>query len=94
MLGRDEDALEQFLKARAANPFRQSHVFNLASAYALTSRLEEARATLEEHRRMGPTRPSASVARRSWYPDSDRPLYRATRERQIDALRMIGMPEE
>jgi TolB-like protein len=94
MLGRDEEALEHFLKARAANPFRQAHVFNLASGYALTGRIEEARATLEEHRRMGPTHPSASVARRSWYPDSDYPLYRATRERQIEALRRIGMPEE
>ena len=94
MLGRDEEALEHFLKARAANPLLPRHLFNLASGYALTGRDEEARATLEEHRRVSPVPGSARMARRSWYPDSDYPLYRATRERQIEALRTVGMPEE
>jgi len=99
MLGRDEDAVGHFLRARAANPGRGGLILLLASAYQLTGRTEEARAAWDDYVRQ---RPHATIGgtiarlRRTLEPPSGPSgrLYRATVERQIDAFRAIGgMPE-
>ena len=92
MLGRDEDALGHYLRSRAT-AVHAKYMVDLASAYALVGRSEEARATLSDHLRAYPNRTMNSM-RAFWFGLSENPLYRATRQRQLDALRAIGMPEE
>jgi hypothetical protein len=66
---------------------------DLAAAYLLTGRAEEARAALADYRLV---RPNATIEGRRayWFGLSDNGLYRAARERQLDALRRLGLPEE
>jgi tetratricopeptide (TPR) repeat protein len=93
MLGRDEEAAAHFGRARVADPNQPRFILQLASAYALTGRTVQGRAALGEFRRL---RPNDTIGgwRRGFEALSDHPLYRATRERQLAALRAIGMPEE
>ena len=59
LLGRDQEAIRYLRMALDANPNAVStHAF-LAAAYALTGRLDEARAALAQHARL---RPGATVA--------------------------------
>jgi len=95
MLGRDEDAVGHFLRARAINPDRVDHALQLASAYQLVGRTAEARAALVDY---AGRRPAATIGRwRGWLdalPVPENSLFRATVERQIGAVRAIGVLPE
>jgi tetratricopeptide (TPR) repeat protein len=93
MLGRDEEALRHRLRARAVNPRADNHLFLLAAALQLVGRTEEARAALEEYRRL---RSAATLAgwRRGWQAQPQYPLYLATRDRQLAAILAIGVMRE
>jgi adenylate cyclase len=93
MLGRDEEAAAFSVRAAAGNPTLPDLHRQLASTLALVGRTEEARAALTEYRRM---RPGMTVERfrRRAREFSDHPLFLATCDREAEALRAIGMPEE
>ena len=92
MLGRDEDALAHAVRAVAASQGLAETHLNLAAAYALLGRSEEARHALAEYRRLRPDATTEGLRRR-WREWSEHPLFVATRDRQIEALRAIGLPE-
>jgi TolB-like protein/DNA-binding winged helix-turn-helix (wHTH) protein len=93
MLGRDEDALAQFMQAVAMYPENIAWVLYLASAYALVGRVDEARTALREIRT---TRPDLTVSyiRPSAMRFSPHPAWRAMRERQLEGLRLAGLPDD
>lgn len=89
-LGRYEAAiryLELICDERPAYPF--SH-FMLAAAYGLVGRLEDARASLAEFRRL---RPGIGMARLRAEALSRHPKYLALRERVYEGLRLAGLEE-
>jgi adenylate cyclase len=92
MLGRDEEALGHFVRAHADRG-RALGSADLAPAYWLIGRTEEARAALADYLLARPNTTMTGL-RTYWFRHSDDPLYRATRERQLDALRRLGLPEE
>ena len=93
MLGRDAEAVGHAVRAVAGNPGFPLVRLQLASALALAGRMEEARIALDEHHRMSPGM-TVELFRRRARENSGHPLYLATCEREAEALRAIGMPEE
>jgi tetratricopeptide (TPR) repeat protein len=93
MLGRDEDAVALAVRAIAENPGIPNVRLQLASTLALVGRMEEARIALAEYRRSNPEMTVEHFRRRS-REISGHPLWLATRDREAEALRGIGMPDE
>jgi len=93
MLGRDEDAVAFAVRAIAGNPGIPNVRLQLASTLALVGRTEEARIALAEYRRSNPGMTVERYRRRS-REVSGHPLWVATRDREAEALRTIGMPDE
>jgi TolB-like protein/DNA-binding winged helix-turn-helix (wHTH) protein/Flp pilus assembly protein TadD len=93
MLGRDEDAVALAVRAIVGNPGIPNVRLQLASTLALVGRMEEARIALAEYRRSNPEMTVERFRRRSREVSGD-PLWLATRDREAEALRGIGMPDE
>ncbi len=93
MLGRDADAAAHALRAVVGNPTLPDVRLQLASTLALVGRTEEARIALGEFRRLRPEMTVEHFRRRS-REISGHPLWLATRDREAEALRAVGMPEE
>jgi TolB-like protein/DNA-binding winged helix-turn-helix (wHTH) protein/Flp pilus assembly protein TadD len=93
MLGRDGDAAAHAMRAIAGNPTLPDVRLQLASALALVGRTEEARTALAEYHRLRPGTTVESFRRRA-REVSRHPLWLATRDREAEALRAIGMPED
>ena len=66
---------------------------DLASTYQLMGREEEVHASFADYRLARPNHTLKSV-RAHWFGLSDNGLYLATRERQLAALRRLGLPEK
>jgi tetratricopeptide (TPR) repeat protein len=92
MLGRDAEALDHYLRGRAGAVGGGIQP-DLASVYAMLGRAEEARTALADYQLARPESTLKSLRAR-WFGFSENPLYLVTRQRQIDALRRIGMREE
>jgi adenylate cyclase len=94
LLGRDIEAIRYLRMALDANPNALSpHAF-LAAAYALLSRLDEAREELEQYNRLRPGETLANFRRVSPVPlASTSPRYQLLFERVKEGLRGAGMPE-
>jgi class 3 adenylate cyclase/TolB-like protein/tetratricopeptide (TPR) repeat protein len=95
LLGRDQEAIRYLRMALEANPNAvSSHAF-LAAAYALTGRLDEARAELAQHNRLRPGATVANFRRSTPVPlRMTGPGYQQMFERLKDGLRKAGMPEQ
>jgi Flp pilus assembly protein TadD len=92
MLGRAEEAVAHSVRAVASNPdYPHAHA-SLAAHLALTGRMDEARAALREFRSRLPAATAADRLR--WFrEESERPLFLAARQRELEALRAIGLPQ-
>jgi adenylate cyclase len=95
LLGRDHEAIRFLRMALEANPSAlSSHAF-LAAAYALLSRLDEAREELAKYNRLRPGETMASFRRVSPVPlELTSPRYQLLFERLSEGLRSAGMPEQ
>ncbi len=92
LMRRDDDrAIEALARAVALNPANEYARVWLASAHALTGRVEEARSHLARYLERGAI---ATVAGWKAREDSDNPAYLAFRERFYEGLRKAGMAEE
>jgi class 3 adenylate cyclase/TolB-like protein/Flp pilus assembly protein TadD len=91
MLGQDEESRRYYAEAHAANPSSATWMGYLAAADMLLGHVDAARRNFAEYRKALPT---ASVVGLRRNIQSDSPLWAATRERQIEALRSLGLPEE
>ena len=89
-----DEAIDFFLKARAANPQIFYIHLDLAAAMALKGYHDDAQAALAEAIRLRPAINSIARQRaRSAY--TNNPAYRALAEKTVDVgLRLAGMPEE
>jgi adenylate cyclase len=94
LLGRDNEAIRFLRMALDANPSALSpHAF-LAAAYALLSRVDEARGELEQYNRLRPGETVANFRRVSPVPlGLTSPRYQLGFERLKEGLRSAGMPE-
>jgi TolB-like protein len=90
-LGRDEEAAAWLLRSIEANRNLPSSHFLLAAARALLGQLNEARAATKAGLALDPT---FTIRRFRVGASSDNPTYLAQRERVIDGLRKVGLPEE
>lgn len=93
MLNRDADAVAQAVRAVAINPGLPNLHLQLASTLALVGRMEEAGNALDDYRKFRSDM-TVEVFRLQSRKASGHPLYLATRDREAEALRAIGMPEE
>ena len=89
-LGRYEEAIRDLELCRSAKPTLAFVRFMLAAAYALAGRMDEARAVLQEFRRM---RPGVGIARLRSEALSTLPRYLELRERVYEGLRLAGLEE-
>ena len=92
-LGRVDEAIDLFRKARATSPRYYFVHLHLAAALGLKDELNEARAALAEGVKLKPERNSLARLRASVL--SNNPEYLRLREKTIEVgLRKAGMPEE
>jgi adenylate cyclase len=91
LLGDNKTAIEWALKSRRANPnFAPAHV-TLAAAYSLLGDEKEAHASMVNALRLNPHLSIQML--KEWGGSSD-PAYATLMEREYDALRKAGLPEQ
>jgi len=90
-LGEDQKAIELFRRATVENPAFAVGFSLLASVYALTGQLEQAKAALADYARLRPNVRTAKRAMRAW---SDDPVYVRHLERIRRGVVLAGMPDE
>ena len=94
LLGHVDEAIDFFMKARAANPRMYYVHFELAGALGLKGDIEEARASLAESLKLKPEINSLA-ALRHYVPWLTNPQGWALREKTANiGLRRAGLPEE
>jgi TolB-like protein len=93
MLGRDGEAAAHAARAAAGTPGLPYVHLQSTATLALVGWTEEARTALAEYRRLRPGTTVESFRRRV-REVSDHPLWLATRDREAEALRAVGMPAE
>jgi tetratricopeptide (TPR) repeat protein len=93
ILGSYEQAVMWCRRAIDANRNHPTAWFQLATALARLSRLDEARSAAEAGLALAPAF-TVSRARAAWTALSDHPKYLAQLERILDGLREAGVPEQ
>jgi len=87
---RDAEAIEWLKRSLVAAPRSAGYYLPLASAYALTGQMDEARAILEAHNKL---MPNLTIAALRADDQSDNPIFLRRRERYLHGLTLAGMPE-
>ena len=87
---RDADAIEWLKRTIVAAPRTAGFYLPLASAYALSGQLDEARSALAAHNQLMPNMTISAL--RADY-QSDNPIFLKRRERYLHGLTLAGMPE-
>src|SRR6516164_10987008 len=91
-LGADAEAVVWFRRGLDANRNYSIAHFNLAAALARLGKLDEARAAVKAGLALYP-RFTIRRYRDVTYASSDNPTYRAGRDREIEGMRLAGVPE-
>ena len=92
-LGSYEQAVAWFRRAVEANRNFPAPNLNLATAFALLGRLDEAHAAVKAGLALNPSQ-SISRVRAAWTARSDDPTFLAGAERILEGMRKAGVPEQ
>jgi tetratricopeptide (TPR) repeat protein len=93
LLGRADEAIESLKRANAANPRLWYVHLQLAAAYGMTQRVEDAKRELAEHLRLRPEFMSLAAIKAAM-PPVNSPTYVALAERTtFVGLRRAGLPD-